>query len=63
MSSAEKIAELEEKLTAEVAAGQDRAQGYRDDLEAAASRVDSLAGQTCSLAASSSLSTRQLMCC
>ena len=62
-TSAERIVELEEKLRAEVAAGEDRAHGYREDLEAAASRVDSLAGQTCSLAASSSLSTRQLMCC
>jgi hypothetical protein len=45
-TSAERIVELEEKLRAEVAAGEDRAQGYREDLEAAASRVDSLAGQS-----------------
>jgi|EP01043_Picozoa_sp_COSAG02_P063291 hypothetical protein len=43
---AERIAELEEKLRAEIVAGEDRAQSYRDDLEAAASRVDSLAGKT-----------------
>lgn len=42
----ERITELEEKLRAEIAAGEDRAQGYREDLEAAASRVDSLAGKT-----------------
>lgn len=43
---AERIAELEENLRAEIAAGEDRAQGYREDLEAAASKVDSLAGKT-----------------
>eukprot|EP01048_Picozoa_sp_COSAG05_P035013 COSAG05_NODE_14965_length_382_cov_0.646643_2_plen_60_part_00 len=42
----ERIAELEEKLRAEIAAGEDRAHDYREDLEAAASRVDSLAGKT-----------------
>ena len=45
MTSAKTISELQEKLRVEIAAGEDRAQGYREDLEAAASRVDSLAGK------------------
>lgn len=39
-----RIDDLEEKLRKEVAAGEERAQSFRDDLEAAAARVDSLAG-------------------